>query len=116
MGHLAAPLGFHEVLAGEEIAPRPEADGLARLVEEWLRVFGPGTAADIKWWLGSTLGAVRGALAALHAVEVDLDGRTGFLLHDDLTEWFGGTRVLPMFPSPLSKAGDQPHEGSWSRT
>ena len=69
---------------GEEIPPRPEADGVARLVEQWLRVFGPGTAADIKWWLGSTLGAVRGALAALHAVEVDLDGRTGFLLPDDL--------------------------------
>jgi hypothetical protein len=177
---------------GEEIAPRPEAEGLTGLVEQWLRVFGPGTAADIKWWLGSTLGVVRGALASLDAVEVDLDGRTGFLLPDDLeatdpggpwaallppldpttmgwferdwylgpykallfdtsgnagptvwwdgrivggwrqsesgevvlqmledigseglraledeaarlTKWFGGTRVLPMFPSPLSK-------------
>jgi hypothetical protein len=177
---------------GEEIAPLPEADGVARLVEQWLRVFGPGTAADIKWWLGSTLGAVRRALASLDAIEVDLDGRTGFLLPDDLedtdpvepwaallppldpttmgwferdwylgpyktllfdasgnagptlwwdgrivggwrqsdtgevvlqmledigseglraleeeaarlTKWFGGTRVLPMFPSPLSK-------------
>jgi acetamidase/formamidase len=33
----------------------------------------PGTAADIKWWLGSTVAAVRRALADLHAVEVDLN-------------------------------------------
>lgn len=178
---------------GEEIAPRSEADGVARLVEQWLRVFGPGTVADLKWWLGSTLAAVRRALAELDAVEVDLDGQTGYVLGDDLeptapvepwaallppldpttmgwierdwylgpykaqlfdstgnagptvwwdgrivggwrqhttgevdlqmledvgsqarqalereaarlTEWFGGTRVLPRFPSPLSKA------------
>ena len=179
---------------GEELAPPPEAEGVARLVEQWLRAFGPGTAADIKWWLGSTVTAVRRALADLHAVEVDLDGQTGYLLPDDLeatdpvepwaallppldpttmgwferdwylgpykaqlfdtsgnagptvwwdgrivggwrqsdagevvlqmledvgaeglraleheaarlTEWFGGTRVLPRFPSPLSKVG-----------
>jgi hypothetical protein len=178
---------------GEEIAPRTEAEGVARLVELWLRAFGPGTAADIKWWLGSTAAAVRRALAEVHAVEVELDGQTGYLLPDDLeatdpvepwaallppldpttmgwferdwylgpykpqlfdasgnagptvwwdgrivggwrqsdtgevilqmledvgaeglraieheaarlTEWFGGTRVLPRFPSPLSKA------------
>ncbi len=69
---------------GEEIAPCPEAEGVMRLVERWLRAFGPGTAADIKWWLGSTVGAVRKALADLRAVEVDLDGRTGYLLPDDL--------------------------------
>ena len=45
--------------------------------------FGPGTAADIKWWLGSTVAAVRRALADLGAVEVDLDGQTGYLLPDD---------------------------------
>ncbi|MGI8585663.1 MAG: winged helix DNA-binding domain-containing protein [Thermoleophilaceae bacterium] len=69
---------------GEEIAPCPEAEGVARLVEHWLRAFGPGTAADIKWWLGSTVGAVRRALGDLHAVEVDLDKQTGYLLPDDL--------------------------------
>jgi hypothetical protein len=177
---------------GEEIAFLPETEGVAKLVEQWLRVFGPGTAADIKWWLGSTVAAVRRALADLHAVEVDLGGLIGYLLPDDLdatdpvapwaallppldpttmgwfergwylgpykaqlfdtsgnagptawwggrivggwrqsdtgevelqmledvgseglraltqeaarlTEWFGGTRVLPRFPSPLSK-------------
>jgi Winged helix DNA-binding domain len=69
---------------GEEIAPPPEADGVAGLIERWLRVFGPGTAADIKWWLGSTVAAVRKGLADLDAVEVDLDGQTGYLLPGDL--------------------------------
>jgi Winged helix DNA-binding domain len=69
---------------GEELAPPSEAEGVAKLVEHWLRAFGPGTAADIKWWLGSTVAAVRKALADLHAVEVDLDGQAGYLLPDDL--------------------------------
>jgi Winged helix DNA-binding domain len=69
---------------GEEITPPTEAEGVAALVERWLRVFGPGTAADLKWWLGSTVGAVRRALADLEAVEVDLEGQTGYLLADDL--------------------------------
>jgi Winged helix DNA-binding domain len=69
---------------GDEIAPRSENEGLARLVEEWLRTFGPGTEADLKWWLGSTVKAVRGALADIDAVEVDVHGRTGYLLPDDL--------------------------------
>jgi Winged helix DNA-binding domain len=71
---------------GEAIAPLSESEGTAGLVERWLRVFGPGTAADIKWWLGSTVTAVRRALADLRAVEVDLDGHTGYLLPDDLDD------------------------------
>jgi DNA glycosylase AlkZ-like len=69
---------------GEEIAPRSEAEGVAKLVEGWLRAFGPGTEADLKWWLGSTVTVVRRALADLDAVEVDLDRQTGYLLPDDL--------------------------------
>jgi hypothetical protein len=69
---------------GEDIPPFPEAQGVAALVEGWLRAFGPGTEADIKWWLGSTVAAVRRALIDLDAVEIDLDGRTGYLLPDDL--------------------------------
>jgi Winged helix DNA-binding domain len=69
---------------GEEIAPPPEAEGVSRLVEQWLRAFGPGTATDIKWWLGATVAAVRRALADLGAVEVDLDGQAGYLLRDDV--------------------------------
>lgn len=69
---------------GEEIGPCSEAAGVAGLVGEWLRRFGPGTAVDIKWWLGSTVAAVRRALADLRAVEVDLDGKTGYVLPDDV--------------------------------
>ena len=69
---------------GEELAAVEEQDGVAGLVQQWLRAFGPGTENDIKWWLGSTLTVVRRALAELGAVEVDLDGQTGHLLPDDL--------------------------------
>ncbi|MGH3084832.1 MAG: DNA glycosylase AlkZ-like family protein, partial [Gaiellaceae bacterium] len=47
---------------GDEIPRCSEAEGLVRLVEAWLRTFGPGTEADIKWWLGSTVASVRRAL------------------------------------------------------
>jgi len=70
---------------GAELAPPAEAYGVARLVECWLRAFGPGTLADIKWWLGSTVAAVRRALSDVGAAEVDLgDSRVGYVLPDDL--------------------------------
>jgi hypothetical protein len=56
----------------------------AELVRGWLAGFGPGTAADLKWWTGLTAGQVRRALAAVGAVEVDLDGTPGLVLADDL--------------------------------
>lgn len=68
---------------GERLEVPPVEAGSAALVERWLRVFGPGTETDIKWWLGSTLTAVRRALAEIGAVEVDLDGATGHVLADD---------------------------------
>ncbi|WP_425956607.1 winged helix DNA-binding domain-containing protein [Xylanimonas sp. McL0601] len=55
-----------------------------RMVERWLRRFGPGTADDLRWWLGSTVTAVRRSLADLGAVEVGMDGRTGYVLPDDV--------------------------------
>jgi hypothetical protein len=79
---------------GEELTPPPEAEGVARLVEQWLRAFGPGTAADLKWWLGSTVAAVRRALSDVAAVEVDLDGGVGYVLPDDVEE------VEPAEPGP----------------
>jgi hypothetical protein len=71
---------------GEDLRPPSEGAGTARLVERWLRAFGPGTVADVKWWLGTTVGAVRRALAELQAVAVDLDGQPGYVLPDDLEE------------------------------
>lgn len=59
--------------------------GTTAMVERWLRSFGPGTEVDLKWWLGSTLTAVRAALVELEAVPVDLDdGATGYVLPDDV--------------------------------
>ena len=69
---------------GEPIETLPAEEGVAGLVSAWLRAFGPGTVADLKWWLGSTLTAVRRALVDVGAVEVDLDGQTGLVLPDDL--------------------------------
>lgn len=72
---------------GEEPAPLPEREGYAALVASWLRTFGPGTRADLQWWLGSTVGAVTTALADVGAVEVSLDGGgTGWVLADDLPD------------------------------
>lgn len=70
---------------GESPAPRPGRVGWCELVTGWLRTFGPGTAADVQWWLGATAGVVRQALADAEAVQVSLDGGdTGWLLPDDL--------------------------------
>jgi hypothetical protein len=68
---------------GAPIAAMPEREGTAAAVAAWLRAFGPGTLTDIKWWLGSTVKAVRLALADVDAVEVGLDGANGYVLPDD---------------------------------
>ncbi|WP_395694476.1 winged helix DNA-binding domain-containing protein [Nocardioides sp.] len=70
---------------GDVPEPATERDGYAELVRRWLTTFGPGTEADLVWWLGSTKTAVRAALVDLAAVEVALDGgATGWVLPDDL--------------------------------
>ena len=68
---LAVSLG-----AGDDVAARrrsrsstptpPRRSSLRR----WLRAFGPGTLADMKWWTGWTMGLVKRALAQLDTVEV----------------------------------------------
>lgn len=68
-----------------EVPPHlDEAEGYAELVRRWLATFGPGTAADIQWWLGSTKTAVTRALGDLTAEEVVLDdATTGWVLPGD---------------------------------
>lgn len=56
----------------------------AELLRRWLAAFGPGTETDIRWWTGWTAREARAALAAVHHVEVDLGGATGFVLADDV--------------------------------
>jgi hypothetical protein len=58
-------------------------DARAELASRWLRAFGPAAVDDLKWWTGWTLTQARAALAAIGAVEVDLDGRPGFILPGD---------------------------------
>jgi hypothetical protein len=72
---------------GDVPEPLDEATGYAELVRCWLRTFGPGTAADVQWWLGSTKTAVTRALADVGALEVSLDdGSTGWVLPDDIDD------------------------------
>ncbi|OMC17830.1 winged helix DNA-binding domain-containing protein [Mycobacterium sp. SP-6446] len=73
------------VHAAQWLGARDEAvDAQAELIRRWLRTFGPATAADIKWWLGTTLTAVRKALGDIGAVRVDVHGSPGYALPDDL--------------------------------
>lgn len=70
---------------GEDPIPSKADEGYVELVGRWLRTFGPGTAADIQWWLGVTVGIVKAALADLGAVPVTLEvGGIGFVLPDDV--------------------------------
>jgi hypothetical protein len=62
----------------------PVEQARAELAAAWLSRFGPGTAADLKWWTGWTATQVKHALTAIGAVAVDLDGATGYLMPDDL--------------------------------
>jgi hypothetical protein len=67
--------------------PWPEVDtetARAELVRRWLASYGPGTEADVKWWTGWTLGAVRKALTAVGAVQVTLSTGVGYALPDDV--------------------------------
>lgn len=79
----------------------PVAAGYRELVRRWLHTFGPGTEADLVWWLGSTKAVVRAALNELDAVPVILDGGgTGWLLPGDLDEVAdpgGWVALLPVF-------------------
>jgi hypothetical protein len=64
--------------------PRYEpADARARLLRRWLRTYGPATSRDISWWAGWSQTNTRAALAAVDAVEVELDDGHGFVLPDD---------------------------------
>jgi hypothetical protein len=67
------------IAGGDPEASRDE------LVGRYVYAFGPVTTADVQWWTGLTMGAVRAALAANDAVEVTLEsGSAAWLLPDDL--------------------------------
>jgi hypothetical protein len=61
------------------------AEAQAELLRRWLRVCGPATEADLKWWTGWKVTDVRRSLAAVGAVAVTLDdGGTGYVAAGDV--------------------------------
>ena len=77
---------------------RPSGDAVAELTRRWLRTFGPATAADIKWWFGTTLTAAQKALGDIDAVEVSLDSGPGYALAEDLDTEPGIAPVAALLP------------------
>jgi len=68
-------------IAGEDVET-----GATQLARNYLARFGPASLADIQWWAGWTAGLARRALAAIKAVEVDLDDGVGWVLPDDIDD------------------------------
>ncbi|MCE2526477.1 MAG: AlkZ family DNA glycosylase [Actinomycetia bacterium] len=60
------------------------ATARALIVQRWLRSYGPGTEADLRWWTGWTLRNLRPALASLDLVEVEVDTGPAWIMADDL--------------------------------
>ncbi len=79
----------------------------ASLVERWLRAYGPGTYADLKWWTGWPAGLLKRALARVDPVEVALEGgAVGLVLRGDDEPVAGATEpfaaLLPALdPAPM---------------
>ena len=61
--------------------------GAAELARNYLARFGPASTADLQWWAGWPAGTAKRALAAIGAVEVELDAESGsgsgWVLPDD---------------------------------
>ena len=69
---------------GGQLEDLDRAQAQAEALRAWLLSFGPGSELDIKWWTGWPVTQVRKALAAVGAVEVELEDGTGWVLDDDL--------------------------------
>ena len=66
------------------LPPVTPEDARAELIRRWLAAYGPGTSADLRWWTGLTAGEVARALEVVRPVEVDLQGRAGWVLPGDV--------------------------------
>jgi hypothetical protein len=92
-----------QALDGWLPGPLPDLDPAAArvtLARAWLARYGPGTAADLKWWTGWTMTHTRAALAALDTVPVTLDGGgTGVVLADDVDDVPEPPRWVALLPA-----------------
>ena len=68
---------------GRTLQDPPLEEAQAELVRRWLQTYGPGTLRDVQWWTGWTVASTKRALAANAALEVELDGGTGYVLPTD---------------------------------
>lgn len=77
---LGRPLnrGTHRPSDGERDSARTAA-AQAAMIDRYLRAFGPATTEDVVWWTGWPKGAITRALASMGALEVELEGRCGWL-------------------------------------
>lgn len=83
---------FDEWFGGDRWPVVGPDEARRRLVEAWLRTYGPGTLADLAWWGKWPLARVRAALRAAGAVPVTLEPAPGapavdgWALPDDLDD------------------------------
>ena len=71
----------------------------AELLRAWLAAFGPATEADLRWWTGWTARGARQALAGVEHAAVDLDGRVGYVLADDVAPVAAPDASAALLPS-----------------
>jgi hypothetical protein len=69
---------------GAPLEPLDRGEACARLLERYLRAFGPVTMTDLRWWTGWTVATVKATLARLEAEEVSLAEGIGFVLPGDI--------------------------------
>jgi hypothetical protein len=68
---------------GEDLPRLDPADARARVLESYLRGFGPVTEQDMRWWTGWTKSRTFHALDRIGASEVELEGVPAWMLDDD---------------------------------
>ena len=94
----------------EPLPDRPVDRARAAVVRSWLAAYGPGSAADLKWWTGWPLGEVRKALAAIGAQTVETEGAAeAYVLPGDDGE------VEPAPPAAVLLPGLDPTPMGWQQ-